>query len=244
MKQAFILSLLAFALPVVAQASSIGLAPQATSVTPGQTITVTVAIDPAGKTLTAVKAAIDYPADLLTPTSFSFGPNWVGMTQAGYDQMGGGEIIKTAGYPSGTSAEATFGTITFTAKAAGVATIAVDRVDSIAYDTNTVDTLTGTQGTARIVIAEQTPAEQGIGAAPQSNNIAGPVTVPARSVSSGASQASAATTAVATSTATSSLEAAAAAAAGISIPAWVWALIALLVIIALAAWYWLSRRKA
>ncbi|HUY05155.1 MAG TPA: cohesin domain-containing protein [Candidatus Paceibacterota bacterium] len=156
MKKSLIISALAFACTALpAYASTLDLSPQTVTVAPGQTVSVVVSVAPAGATLSAIKSDISYPTGLLTPTSFTFAPTWIPLTQSGYDQMTGGMIIKSAGYPGGLTDTAVLGTIVFTAQAAGTATVAVQS-SSIAYDTAGNNALTGAQGAAAVTIRSVT----------------------------------------------------------------------------------------
>lgn len=204
MKKALILLpalALAFsALP--ASAATVSLVPQAVSVAPGDTVTVTISVDPAGATLAALKSEISYPTSLLTPTSFALAPTWIAMTQAGYDQMGSGIVIKSAGYPGGLANAAAFGTLVFTANAAGTAAITVTG-DSAAYDTAGQNKLSGTQGSASISIGVAP-------AAPAGGTGAASTTAPASANASGASTGTTGTPAPRTSQGTGSASAIAA----------------------------------
>lgn len=108
-----------------AASGSLGLSPATKSVKAGQTFTVTVSAVPSGGSVYTVKANMQYPANLVEVTGFSFAEGWFQLTQAGYDLVDNtsGTLIKTAGFPGGVSAAKTFGTVTFRAKAAGTATI-------------------------------------------------------------------------------------------------------------------------
>lgn len=156
MKKIFLAALGLFALGSAgaAQAATISLTPSASTVTAGQTFTVLMSVDPAGESVSTVKSVLSYPADLLTPTSFTYqsdSPTWIPLAQAGYDSMGSGEIIKTAGFPGGLTAKKVFGTITFVAKGSGSATVGISD-KSLAYDTQNNNVLSGAQGAVTITV--------------------------------------------------------------------------------------------
>lgn len=168
MKKTLIISVLAFAFSALpAYAATLDLSPQTVTVAPGQTVSVVVSVNPAGATLSAIKSEISYPTNLLTPTSFTFASTWVPVTLSGYDQMAGGTIIKSAGYPGGVASPTAFGTIVFTAQAAGTATIAVQS-SSVAYDTTGNSKLTGAQGTSVVTIQSVSVTEPAVVAATSS----------------------------------------------------------------------------
>ena len=147
----------ALALALPAHAATLALSPATVSVAPGATVTVTVSVDPQSATVAAVKTELAYPSALLTPMAFSFAPTWIPVTHSGYDQMTGGTIIKSAGYPGGLKNSATLGTITFKATAAGVAHLVVETTSAI-YATDGTNALSGAQGTAVITIVSASPA--------------------------------------------------------------------------------------
>jgi len=153
-------SLLIFAIAGTASASTITLGPSTVSVTKGQTFTVTVNVEPAGVKLYTIKGVVTYPADILEATAFAFAagtPAWIPLSQSGYDSMTAGNVTKTAGFPGGFTTAKAFGTITFRAKESGVATIAVSP-QSLAYDAQSKNTLTGEQGLSAVTITAPAPA--------------------------------------------------------------------------------------
>ena len=153
-------SLLTFAIVGIASASTITLNPSAVSVTKGQTFTVTVNVDPAGTKLYTVKGVVTYPADILEATAFTFTagtPMWGPLSQPGYDSMTAGNVTKTAGFPGGFTTVKALGTITFRVKESGAATIAVSP-QSLAYDAQSKNMITGAQGSATVTITVPAPA--------------------------------------------------------------------------------------
>jgi hypothetical protein len=127
MKNIFIGSLFAFllAIPFGVFASSTSFSPSTISVTPGQSFSVSLVVTPAEAAVYTAKIALSYPADLLSVSSFTFASGWLPLSQPGYDSVDNiqGSLIKTAGYSGGLTATKVFGTITFTAKGSGTATI-------------------------------------------------------------------------------------------------------------------------
>ena len=217
----FVFALALFLGATPTQASVISLSPQAVSVSSGQTVSLTISVDSEGASLSTVESKITYPANLLTPTSFTLAPAWTALTEPGYDQMANGMVIKTAGYPHGFSGVQAFGTLTFRAIGTGTAALAVDG-SSIAYSTSGQNTVAGTQGSAAVsisaapvVIATPTPA-------------AGNGTT---TVTQGTTPAPAATPGTTPTTAANiPLGANAAGAGGFHMPAWAWILSIILLI--------------
>ena len=111
---------LALTAPVFA-ATTVSLSPTGINATEGQNFTLTVKIDPQDLKNYTAKIELTYPADLLRARSFNFGTSWMPVSQPGYDLIdnANGILIKTAGYPGGLAAQATFGTISFFAKKTG-----------------------------------------------------------------------------------------------------------------------------
>jgi len=145
-------------MPVLA-ATSFSFSPASINTTQGQSFDLAISFDPQGVKNYTVKLELDYPADLLEVKSFSFGNNWMPITQAGYDLIDNinGQLIKTAGYPGGLSSTATFGTISFSAKKDGTGAISV-RDNSFAFDATNQNLFSGASQ-ASVVITAPAPAE-------------------------------------------------------------------------------------
>ncbi|MGH7141152.1 MAG: cohesin domain-containing protein [Minisyncoccia bacterium] len=231
------LGLLSLALP--AFAASVSLTPSSVSVAPGQTFSVTIAANGQGTNIVTLKSEVSYPANLVEPVSFSLAPSWVALTQPGYDQMSGGTVIKTGGYPSGFTGAMTFGTLTFKALAAGTANLSL--TDSSAYSGSGAATLSSAG--AAITIAAPALAPKPQPPAPKPAPVKSkPAPAPTVATSTPTT-----TPAVATSTPTTTPALAAAVApAAPATPAaagpgmlWLWILIAAIVIIVLV---WLAYR--
>lgn len=143
-------SLLVFA-AVPAYAATISLAPTTVSVTKGQTFTVAVNADGAGTKIYTVKASVSYPAALLEATGFVIDPSWPFTPPGNAVDNVNGKLVETAGFVGGFTNVKKFGTATFRAKESGSATIQVNS-DSAAYDSQSKNTLAGTQGSAVVTI--------------------------------------------------------------------------------------------
>ena len=151
---------LALLVVIPAYAATITLSPTTVSVVKGQNISMVIQVDPAGSKVYTVKNSISFPASLLEVASFTQSEGWVPLSMTGYDSVDNtsGTVIKTAGYPSGFSNIATFGTLVFRAKESGTATISVTNA-SFAYDAQSKNALSGAQGSAIVTItATATPA--------------------------------------------------------------------------------------
>ena len=240
MKKTLILSVALLTLPVFAQAATIRITPATQTVTEGQKATLTVSVDPAGANISAVSVHLAYTAAALTADSFSFSNAWVPVTQGGYDQMGSGTVIKTAGYPGGTASSSVLGTITFTARASGRATVTVDQAASLVYDANTVNVLAGSQGNAVVNIVPARRAAQNTAGTGTTNNSA-TTTATSTNVTGGAE---ASTSIATTSTSTITAQTAAAALAGIAGAWWKWLLAALGVLLVLVGLWYAFRRRS
>lgn len=153
-----ILGAFAFAIPVMA-ATTASLSPAVVNITPGQTFNVVVAVNPQGVSNYAEKLEIDYPADTLEVTSFTFSSNWMALTQPGYDSTDNtnGVLVKTAGYPGGFSSSLTFGTVSFHAKKAGSGIIKIGN-SSLAFEANSQTVITGSGATFAVTAPAIAPA--------------------------------------------------------------------------------------
>jgi hypothetical protein len=149
-----------FAMPAMASTVA-SLSPVNVNTNAGKSFTVSVSINPQGASNFTEKLEIDFPANILEATSFSFGNSWMALTQPGYDTIDNvnGVLIKTAGYPAGFSGATTFGTITFYAKKAGNGTIKVGN-SSIAFEVNSQSAISGNEITLNVNTASSKPANQ------------------------------------------------------------------------------------
>lgn len=232
-----------FASAGVAAASTIVLVPATVSVTKGQTIAVTINVDPAGAKIYTVKGVVNYPADILEATSFTFTPGtpmWIPLSQPGYDSMTAGNVTKTAGFPGGFTTTKALGTITFRAKESGTATISVSP-QSVAYDAQSKNTLSGAQGSSVVTITAPVPVEpKPTTPTPTTPKPTTPTTAIQTITGQVATTAEATTSETAPAAATESQ----AAAAGILSNNGILALIALLIVaLAGGAWWYFLRRK-
>lgn len=232
-----------------ASAATLSLSPTAVSVVRGQTVTVQVLVNAGGAQTVTAAAHLSYPSSMLTATSFTFAPNWMQLSQPGYDSMGGGTIIKTAGYPGGFTGTQTLGTATFTAQQTGVATISVLPA-SETFGSQGGNTLVGPYGSAQITVGGAPATTQTVttttGPARTTTTV---TTAPSRSTNTTNTTVSATTTGTAqTASATTTNNAAQAAAVGEtnagtgSVPTWAWVLGAL-VVLGLAGWAYYSYSK-
>ncbi len=122
---AFAISLLML-LAVSAEATTTAtLSPAIINVIEGQTFNVAVSVNPQGIINYAEKIELVFSPSNLEVVGFTLGSVWMGLTQPGFDSIDNvkGIVIKTAGYPGGTSVVAPFGTITFLAKKAGTGSV-------------------------------------------------------------------------------------------------------------------------
>ena len=152
-----IFAALALALPASVSAASISLSPSTVSVTPGKTFTVTLTAVPSGAKVYTARANVSFDPALVSVSGFDLASDWLALKAGGYDLVDNtnGSLIKTAGYPGGVTAPTVFGTVTFTAKAAGTAAISVTG-QSMMLDDNNKNALSGTQGSAVATIAAAT----------------------------------------------------------------------------------------
>ncbi len=122
------------------------LSPANLNINKGQNFNVSVSVNPQGTNNYAEKLVVNYPADILEETSFSFGSAWIALTQPGYDTVdnSNGILIKTAGYPGGISSSIPFGTISFHAKKAGNGNIRIGN-NSLAFEVSSQSAITGNE---------------------------------------------------------------------------------------------------
>jgi len=142
----------------VLAATAISFSPANVNVTSGETFNMVVSVNPQEVKNYTVKTEIEFPADLLEVKSFSFGSNWMPLSQSGYDLIdnANGLLIKTAGYPGGIPISATFGTVSFSAKKSGNGVIKLGS-NSMALDSENQDVLSSSLTQTAVSIVALTP---------------------------------------------------------------------------------------
>ena len=152
------LASLALLVATPAYAATITLSPSTVTVVQGQTFTVLVDVDPQGAKLYTVKVNMSYPASLIEVTNFTIDSSWPLTPPGNSVNNVSGTLSETAGFTGGFTAVKRFGTMTVRAKANGTATISVS-TGSGAYDSQSANKLSGTQGSTVATIAAPAPAE-------------------------------------------------------------------------------------
>ena len=111
----------------MALAADVLLSPTSVNTQNGQVFAVTITINPQSEKIYTTKAELKYPSDIFEMRSFSFAPNWMPLSQPGYDVVDNqnGVLVKTGGYTGGVSVPVVLGTATFFAKKAGNGTVSV-----------------------------------------------------------------------------------------------------------------------
>ena len=139
--------------------TNITLVPSTVNVVAGQKVDLTVYTNSNGVKNGTVKVEVKYPADLLQVSSFVQSSTWMSNTETGYDTIDNtnGVLIKTAGYPRGFTSTVSFGTITFTAKKAGVATVEVSN-GSLALDASGKNAFSGDSKSIINITTKPVPA--------------------------------------------------------------------------------------
>jgi len=170
-KLSFTAAALLFVLVAIpASAATLSTSPATVNVVAGQTFSLPITVDSAGASVVTVKAQLSYPTTLVDATGFSFASGWMQLAQPGYDQMGNGVLIKTAGFPGGFVGTKILGTVTFTAKQSGTATISISNASQV-LNNQSLNVLTGSTGTTLSIAGATTPttpaANPGTGAGNQ-----------------------------------------------------------------------------
>lgn len=125
-----------FCNPVFA-ATNFQFSPTKVSVKEGETFTVQTTVIPSkGKNYT-VKLELEFPPEMLSIKSWSYGDNWMPVRKSGYDLLNNdkGHFIRTAGYPEGFDSSTVFGTITLYARKSGEAILRINK-ESFIFDQN------------------------------------------------------------------------------------------------------------
>jgi hypothetical protein len=114
-------SIAMFHAPLVSHAALIQLLQKQGTVGTGEVFSMPIRVNPQEGKQYTVRVALNFDPSLVEVRSFSFVPEWMPVSQPGYDSIDArkGQIVKTAGFPKGFSSPITFGTVTFLAKTAG-----------------------------------------------------------------------------------------------------------------------------
>lgn len=142
--------------------TNITLTPATRNVVEGQSFNLIVYANANGVRNGAVEVKIEFPADLLEITSFNQPEAWLLVRQAGdLEDNVNGVLLKSSIYTRGFTSDIVFGTITFTAKKSGVATVSVTS-DCAAYDASGKNVYSGNSQSI-INIANKVPANTTVG---------------------------------------------------------------------------------
>ena len=141
--------------PVVSSAATVSVSTSGNYIA-GHTYTVNVVVNPQSSKIYTSKVEINFPASLLRVNNFTFSSGWMPVAQTGYDSVDnvGGTLIKTAGYPGGITAPATFGSFTLYAKTTGTGSISVSNGTQL-LDANNQNTFSAS-GAVSVVVKEAT----------------------------------------------------------------------------------------
>ncbi len=139
----------AFAIAPLAYASTISYAPASVSVTEGQTFSVGVSVDPGAEKAYGVQLEATFPSDAIEATGMTLESGWISPASP---SITAGKLTQMAGVGGGFSTKKMLGTISFKAKKAGTATIAVAD-SSIVSNAQGANMLAGSQGTSVVTVA-------------------------------------------------------------------------------------------
>ncbi len=141
-----------------ASAATFSMSPANISVTEGQNFSVNILVDSQNSASYTGKLEFKYSPALLEVKSFSFGDNWMPISQPGYDLIdnAGGILIKTGGYPGGFNSKTLFGTITFRAKKVSDGIMQIT-TDSMALDSESKNIVSGLPISALVSIVKRSP---------------------------------------------------------------------------------------
>jgi len=156
MKYTYLFAIVAVAalLAVPASAATFSFTSANVSLKAGQSFNTVITLNPQDVKNYTAKIELNYPANLLEVTSFSFGSGWTQIPQPGYDLTDNtaGVLIKSGGYPGGIASSVVFGTVSFRAKASGNATISLGGGSKV-YDASSSNVLTSSGSVISVAIA-------------------------------------------------------------------------------------------
>lgn len=148
---------LSLALPAFASAASFVVTPSSGSYAAGDTVTLSIAVDPAATSTYTAMLDARFSSDIFEVTSFSMNSQMILLEQPGYDAIDNtkGVLIKTGGYPGGINATTTFGTLVMRVKKDGTGTFTVNDSSKL-LDSNNADQQSGNQSVS-FTVAAKTP---------------------------------------------------------------------------------------
>jgi Cohesin domain len=159
----FILLGLFFCVPVIASAATMDIVPASTHIVAGNIVTIRVLVNSASEAINAADGTLSFPTDFLKvlslDTSNSIFPLWIQAPSFSNTQ---GTITFDGGIPSPgfAGAAGTILSVTFQAKKAGTATLALNNASVLANDGSGTDVLEGTNGTTLAI--QNPPATESV----------------------------------------------------------------------------------
>ena len=226
-------ALASLALAFPASAATITLSPSAVSVTEGKVFTIVVDVVPEGANLYTVKAGLSYPAALLQATGFTIDSTWPLSAPGNSINNTNGTLTYSGGFLGGFSTTKRFGIATFRAIASGSAVVLVNS-NSAAYNAQSQNMLSGTQGSTAVNIVIAPPAPAPTTPAPQKAPT--PITTSLTGTVGGIIEGT--TTATSSALGTTTQTAAVAAAGAWLTENWITVLVVLIVLAGTGFWVW------
>jgi len=148
--------------------------PSLIQVSEGQVVSVKVRVRPISNTVYTARLALNYPTELLDFESAILGSNWLPLAMGGntYEDEANGLVVRTAGYPGGTSNEVDFVTVFFTAKKSGSGFISTNS-GSVAMDSKGFNKFSGTVSHSSLLVHGGDSASEVIAGAGDSGVVGG-----------------------------------------------------------------------
>lgn len=139
--------------PLIAQAGTIYTSPSQGEYREGDTVYVSVFVNPKGDNIYTTKIDVRFSPSIVRVNSFRLNSDWMPLKQPGYDLIDNsqGRLIKTGGYPGGVSSKVLFGTIGLQLKTQGTVQITIGG-DTLLLDESNENVLNGSSGSSFSII--------------------------------------------------------------------------------------------
>lgn len=127
----FLIFTLLFVLPYIASAASFELDATTTSISVGESTTVTMSVSSDAASVYTAQAILSFDENVLEIENIVFSKGWIPLSQPGHNEEIVGRIIKTAGFPGGVTSKTAFLTFSVRKVSSGVGVISVESTSKI-----------------------------------------------------------------------------------------------------------------
>jgi len=151
---------LGIAMTGMAMAGSVSFYPATATLLEGNSFSSSVSVNPGSEKIYSVKVVLNYPVDKFEITGFNFSDGWMsGFSPEDKIDNTNGVLVKTAGWPGGTSDIKSLGTISFKSKVSGTGEVLVSS-DSMLLNGQNNNVISLANPAISVTINEPEPVEE------------------------------------------------------------------------------------